>query len=136
MGWLEWNGPMREHGSNVCCISKFVGECWCWFSQVLGYLGWGWGLGGGECCLAALTFLVRILKDPCPSSMSTEFNKYLSFTYTPGNFDDFFSAVSQQDYMLCPLFKGRNSVFNCPPTLPEPSPLIFKMPRVKQACCV
>lgn len=46
----------------------------------------GWGLGGGECCLAALTFFVRILKDPCPSSMSTEFNKYLSFTYIPGTF--------------------------------------------------
>ena len=47
-----------------------------------------------------------------------------------GCFSICFYAVSHWDCLLCCLFKSRDSVLDSPLTVSEPSPLIFKVPRV------
>lgn len=42
-GWLGWDTSTEECWDTACHASKIDGECWKWFVQVSGYLGWGKG---------------------------------------------------------------------------------------------
>lgn len=128
-GRLNGGRSAGELGCRVSVVSKVGTECSHWFLQVSGYLGMcvcvcgGGGVGNGVCQLfCSWISLLRscMLRD----------QKINLHIYSRHFSNCCFNAVSLLGCYA--VFKGGDSDY-CPLTLPELSPLIFKVPEVSPA---
>lgn len=92
------------------------------------------GNWGGKWWTSAPLFPEKSHKDLCPSSTCSEIGEYI-FLYTPGIFHTGLLCCISAASLLCCLFKGEDLVSFCPPTVPEPSPLVVKFQVLSPTDC-